>query len=110
MINTGSIGYDHSHHEDFSVNDLNGINNKLLNIFNKFIEIMKNTSGVVGAWYFGSVMHGMSDRLSDIDVVLSLLLQNFFKNIEPRSYYCDLVGESFQKRYQRCKVRTWKST
>lgn len=41
MINTGSIGYDHSHHEDFSVNDLNGINNKLLNIFNKFIEIMK---------------------------------------------------------------------
>lgn len=77
MINISSIGYNHSHNEDFSVNDLNGINNELLNIFNKFIEIMKNTSGVVGAWHFGSVMHGMSDRFSDIDVVFLIDPRHF---------------------------------
>ena len=30
----------------------------------------------------------------------------FLKNIEPRSYCYDLVGESFQMRYRRCKAKT----
>lgn len=66
----------------------------MLNIFNKFIEIMKNTSGVVGAWNFGSVMHGMSDRFSDIDVVFLIDSQHFS---EMEEYCTDILGQICSK-------------
>lgn len=44
---------------------------KELNIVNKkFIKCMKETKGILAAWYFGSNQHGLSDEYSDIDIVL----------------------------------------
>lgn len=45
------------------------MNKALSEIVNNFAEIMKNTSGVLGAWDFGSVSRGMSDEYSDADIV-----------------------------------------
>ena len=35
----------------------------------KFTEKMKEDKNVLGAWYFGSLAHGNSDKYSDIDIV-----------------------------------------
>ena len=66
------------------------INKDLLNILNKFIEIMKNTNGVLGAWHFGSVMRGMSDKFSDIDVVFLIESRHFSKM---EKYCTDTLGQ-----------------
>ncbi|MCH5347779.1 MAG: hypothetical protein J1E40_00520 [Oscillospiraceae bacterium] len=42
----------------------------LKNIFDKFIEKTKSMDEVLGAWNFGSEMHGKADEYSDVDVVL----------------------------------------
>ena len=42
----------------------------LRDIFNKFIENTKSMDEVLGAWNFGSEMHGKADEYSDVDVVL----------------------------------------
>jgi predicted nucleotidyltransferase len=39
------------------------------NINNNFISIMKKQKGVIGAWNFGSVSHGMMDEYSDIHII-----------------------------------------
>lgn len=53
----------------------------LLKIFNDFINVMKMTEGVLGAWNFGSALHGMSDEYSDVDIVF-LIEENKFKEME----------------------------
>lgn len=42
---------------------------ELLVIFNDFIDIMRRTDWALGAWNFGSAMHGLTDEHSDADVV-----------------------------------------
>ncbi|MDE6710752.1 MAG: nucleotidyltransferase domain-containing protein, partial [Oscillospiraceae bacterium] len=44
--------------------------NELKTVNEKFIGIIKENSGVLAAWYFGSNTHGLSDEYSDIDIVL----------------------------------------
>lgn len=46
------------------------MNQDLKNIFDKFIEKTKSMDEVLGAWNFGSEMHGKADEYSDVDVVL----------------------------------------
>lgn len=53
----------------------------LLNISDDFVKIMKKTKGVIGAWDFGSVIHGLSDEFSDVDIVF-LIDGNAFKEME----------------------------
>ncbi len=43
---------------------------ELETVNNKFISLIKNTDGILAAWYFGSAMHGISDEYSDIDIVI----------------------------------------
>lgn len=35
----------------------------------RFIDIMRGTQGVMGAWNFGSAAHDMSDEYSDVDII-----------------------------------------
>ena len=44
--------------------------NELKTVNEKFIGIIKENSGVLAAWYFGSNTHGLSDKYSDIDIVI----------------------------------------
>ena len=53
----------------------------LKNVFNSFVDLIKNNNSVLGAWYFGSLSHGNSDEYSDIDIVL-LIDGKEFKNSE----------------------------
>lgn len=53
----------------------------MLNILNDFVEIMKTEKGVLGAWNFGSVLHGMSDEYSDADICF-LIEGNLFQKME----------------------------
>ena len=46
------------------------MNQDLKNIFDKFIDKTKSMDEVLGAWNFGSEMHGKADEYSDVDVVL----------------------------------------
>lgn len=57
------------------------MNKELLAIFNDFIGIMKRSEGILGAWNFGSAMHGLTDEYSDVDVVL-LVEEKYFKSTE----------------------------
>ena len=57
------------------------MNKNLLSILNSFVNIMKTTEGVLGAWNFGSALHGMSDEYSDVDIVF-LIDGNMFKKTE----------------------------
>lgn len=57
------------------------MNKELLAIFNDFIGIMKRSEGILGAWNFGSAMHGLTDEYSDVDVVL-LVEGDYFKSTE----------------------------
>ena len=43
---------------------------ELKNIFGKFIDKIKSYDEILGAWNFGSEMHGRTDEYSDADVVL----------------------------------------
>ena len=54
------------------------MNKELLVISNDFIEIMRTTDWVLGAWTFGSAMHGGTDEYSDADIVF-LVKGEFFK-------------------------------
>ncbi len=53
------------------------MNQSLLNIQKDFIACMKSTNGVLGAWNFGSVLHGMEDAYSDVDIVFLLEGESF---------------------------------
>lgn len=57
------------------------MNKELIVILNDFIEITRRTDWVLGAWNFGSAMHGLTDQYSDADVVFSVK-GGFFKNAE----------------------------
>ncbi|MBD5492800.1 MAG: hypothetical protein HDR12_00050 [Lachnospiraceae bacterium] len=57
------------------------MNKNLLSILNSFVNIMKTTEGVLGAWNFGYALHGMSDEYSDVDIVF-LIDGNMFKKTE----------------------------
>ncbi|MDE6853215.1 MAG: nucleotidyltransferase domain-containing protein [Lachnospiraceae bacterium] len=57
------------------------MNGYLQTIFQDFVDIMKTKNGVLGAWNFGSSLHGMSDAYSDVDVVF-LVEGNAFQKIE----------------------------
>ena len=46
-------------------------------VHNKFIAIMKEEKGVLGAWNFGSASHDMTDEFSDIDIVFLIDGDNF---------------------------------
>ena len=46
------------------------MNQDLKIILNKFIDKIKAADEVLGAWNFGSEMHGKSDKYSDVDIVL----------------------------------------
>lgn len=56
---------------------------ELIQTNSRFIEIMKEQKGVLGAWYFGSIAHGTSDEYSDIDIVF-LIEENSFSLIDDR--------------------------
>ncbi len=42
---------------------------ELLVILNDFVDIMRRTDWVLGAWNFGSAAHELTDKYSDADVV-----------------------------------------
>lgn len=63
------------------MNNQSKLNQDLLKIFHEFIEIMQNTEGVMGAWSFGSLLHGLTDEYSDIDVVF-LVEDSYFSATE----------------------------
>lgn len=42
----------------------------LKKIFDLFIDKIKTADEILGAWNFGSEMHGMNDQYSDVDIVL----------------------------------------
>ena len=44
--------------------------NELKTANEKFIALIKETDGVLAAWYFGSNTRGLSDEYSDIDIVI----------------------------------------
>lgn len=46
------------------------MNRTLENMKEEFIEQVKMSESVLGAWDFGSEMHGMSDEYSDVDIIL----------------------------------------
>lgn len=50
-------------------------------VHDKFISMMKEQKGVLGAWNFGSVSHDMTDEFSDIDIVFLTDSDNF-QNID----------------------------
>lgn len=52
---------------------------QLREINDRFVEIMKKESGVLGAWEFGSAMHGTKDEYSDIDIVFLLDADNYYR-------------------------------
>lgn len=83
---------------------------KELNIVNeKFIARMKETKGILAAWYFGSNQHGLSDEYSDIDIILladEAEYHSIDKNLtEILKELCDDVllcwGEDFNSDTQR---------
>lgn len=57
--------------------------NELVSVNSKFVEIMEQQEGVLGAWYFGSVAHDTADGYSDIDIVF-LADENSFGRIDER--------------------------
>lgn len=57
------------------------MNQQLKNIFDEFVDKMKNTGEVLGAWDFGSAVHGTSDEYSDVDIIF-LIEGNAFKETE----------------------------
>lgn len=75
----------------------------LREINNQFIQLMKKEAGVLGAWEFGSAMHGTTDKYSDIDIVFLLDENNYSrvneKLTEMLESICDNVlifwGEDF---------------
>lgn len=46
------------------------MNKDLKNIFDKFTDKIRSADEVLGAWNFGSEMHGKADQYSDVDIVL----------------------------------------
>jgi predicted nucleotidyltransferase len=52
---------------------------ELQTVNDKFISILKTTNGVLGAWTFGSIMHGLSDEYSDIDLIILADVDEFYK-------------------------------
>ena len=46
------------------------MNQELKKISDKFTEKIKNAGEIIGAWNFGSEMHGKADELSDVDIVM----------------------------------------
>ena len=46
---------------------------------------MKEDKNVLGAWYFGSLAHGNSDKYSDIDIVF-LITETSFNKTEKNVY------------------------
>lgn len=59
------------------------MNQNLLNILSGFTASMKKTKGVLGAWNFGSALHGTSDEYSDVDIVF-LIEENAFQDMESK--------------------------
>lgn len=57
------------------------MNQDLQNIFNDFVKRMKITGSVLGAWNFGSSVHGTSDEYSDVDIIF-LIDGKAFKGAE----------------------------
>ena len=53
----------------------------LKNIFDSFVNSVKDNNAVLGSWYFGSIAHGNSDEYSDIDIAL-LIDGHQFKQFE----------------------------
>ncbi|GIP52969.1 nucleotidyltransferase domain-containing protein [Paenibacillus vini] len=51
--------------------------NILQNMNQRFISIMREQEGVLGAWNFGSALHGTTDKFSDIDIVFLIDQQHF---------------------------------
>ncbi len=75
------------------------MNQNLLTISEAFAAAMKETDGVLGAWNFGSVMHGTSDEYSDVDIIF-LIGGNAWKDMEAKvsaalSEQCDGVALSW---------------
>lgn len=56
----------------------------------KFVEKMKEDNSVLGAWYFGSLAHGNSDKYSDIDIVFLITETGFNK---PAKYTYKLLSQ-----------------
>ena len=63
------------------------MNPVLKNIFDVFVNSVKENDSVQGAWYFGSLAHGNSDEYSDIDIVLLIDGQQF-KHFESIAESC----------------------
>ncbi|MCH5194648.1 MAG: hypothetical protein J1F11_11855 [Oscillospiraceae bacterium] len=55
------------------------MNQDLKNIFEKFIEKTRSMDEILGAWNFGSEMHGKADEYSDVDVVLLIDGESFVR-------------------------------
>ena len=55
------------------------MNHILVKMRNEFIEQVKASDGVLGAWNFGSETHGLSDEYSDVDIILLIAGDQFEK-------------------------------
>ncbi len=85
--------------------------NELIEVNNRLVDIMKRTSGVLGGWYFGSVMHGMSDDFSDIDIVF-LIDDSIFAGLDKKlpdiiSEACDQVVIAWAEDYSNEKIANY---
>ncbi len=79
------------------------MNADLIKIKERFLNIMKNTEGIIGAWNFGSAAREMSDEYSDADIVF-LISGNKFKHIQDNleslvSQVCDDILLCFEEEF-----------
>lgn len=59
------------------------MNQELSRILDGFMGQMQAEPGILGAWNFGSAMHGLSGEYSDVDIVF-LVEKNSFEKTEQR--------------------------
>ena len=65
------------------------MNDKLKEIEEVFIGQIQKSDSVLGAWRFGSETHGLSDDLSDVDIVLLIDGNYFDKSINEMEKYIE---------------------
>lgn len=53
------------------------MNSRLQMLNQRFITVMSKQEGVLGAWNFGSALHGTTDEWSDVDIVFLVDQQHF---------------------------------
>lgn len=69
------------------------MNENLLKMRNDFINQVKISDMVLGAWNFGSETHGLSDEYSDVDIILLVKGNNFEEFAYSLEYYLKQISD-----------------